>query len=149
MGDGEFGSNGRAFTRIDGYFDGSLVWSSATLRPEASSRGAHGWTNGCGPFCPTTATRCPTWHRARAIGLRPSGRRIELTVKSGGEVYALAPLAGDSRVRQWMSTGAGGATRRKPGVRCVRFVLFANRCRPARASVPVWRSGAWLQLDFS
>ena len=91
MGDGEFGSNGRAFTRIDGYFDGSLVWSERHA-PSGGVIARRAWVD---QWLRNRLSDdgCPIWYRARAIGLRPSGRRIELTVKSGGEVYALAPLA--------------------------------------------------------
>ncbi len=91
IGQHELGSEWRSFSRIDGYYAGSKVWSHAVapfegviarraivdqlLRDRVSAAG------------------CPIWYGAQATGLRVLGRQIELTVQRGAARHTLAPSA--------------------------------------------------------
>jgi menaquinone-9 beta-reductase len=87
----ELGANSRPFSRIDGYYADRKVWSSELTPFE-------------GVIAPraivdqllrnrVTAEGCSIWYGARATNLQASTSRIELTIKQGGNSYAVPTSA--------------------------------------------------------
>jgi flavin-dependent dehydrogenase len=91
IGERELGANWHPFSRIDGYYGGRKVWSTeftpfeGVVAPRAivdqSLRNR------------VSAEGCSICYGAQATNLRGLGRRIELTIKQGGDSYTVTPSA--------------------------------------------------------
>jgi menaquinone-9 beta-reductase len=91
IGERQLGTNWRSFSRMDGYYAERKVWS-CDLAPSEGAVAPRAIVDQL-LRDRAAAAGCPILYEARATRLHVVGRRIELTIRGGGDTQTLAPSA--------------------------------------------------------